>query len=171
MVRRALAILALIGAVGSARAEAIKVPLSVIEAGWRQAKCSVELKDEERDGESLGGGFLIVEVYCWRAAYQAGSIFFAVDPKAPHKARLLKFPTWEGRRLASDFSITSAEYEPKGRTMGSFHKGRGIGDCGSMAFWKWNGKDFTLTKQWRKSNCDGNPFDDSRRWQVYPPRR
>ncbi len=152
-------------------AEAVKIPLSVIEAGWKQAKCDVDLKDEERQADPLGGGLLIVEVYCWRAAYQAGSIFFAVDPKATEKARLLTFPTWNGKRLVQDTSITSADYGSKGRTMASFHKGRGVGDCGSVAYWKWSGNAFKLTRQFRKSNCDGNPFDESRRWQVYPPRR
>jgi len=70
--------------------------------------------------------------------------------------------------MAQDYSITSPEYGSKDRTMGSFHKGRGVGDCGSVAYWKWSGKDFKLTKQWRKANCDGNPFEESRRWQVYP---
>ena len=168
MLRLALAIA--VWFVCPAFAEPVKIPHSVIEAAWKQAKCDVDLKDEERQAESLGRGLLIIEVYCWRAAYQAGSIFFAADPNAPEKARLLKFPTWNGKRLVSDLSITSAEYGTKDRTMGSFHKGRGVGDCGSVAYWKWSGTDFKLTKQFRKANCDGNPFDESRRWQVYLPR-
>ena len=169
--RHAAFALAMMCCAGGALADPIKIPINVLEAGWKQAKCDVELKDEEREGDSLGGGLLIVEVYCWRAAYQAGSIFFAVDPKAPEKARLLRFPALERKKMVQGYSITSADYGPKDRTMGSFHKGRGVGDCGTATYWKWNGKDFKLTKQFRKADCDGNPFDEARRWQVYPPRR
>ena len=83
MLRLALAIACLPWLAAPAYADPVKIPLSVLEAGWKQAKCDVELKDEEKEGDSLGGGLLIVEIYCWRAAYQAGSIFFAADPKGP----------------------------------------------------------------------------------------
>ena len=111
---------------------------------------------------------LIVEVYCWRAAYQAGSIFFAVDPKAPDMARLLEFQELGGKRLIKGYSLTSPDYDEKRRTMASFHKGRGVGDCGSLGEWKWSGKEFRLTGFWRKPNCDGQPFENSRRWRVFP---
>src|SRR5262245_19330261 len=100
---------ALFGAsiVAAAHAESVPVAHKAIEAGWKQAECSVELKDEkERDGEDLGNGLKLVEVYCWRAAYQAGSILFAVDPKKPDDARLLRFQTWNGKKFEPTFSLT-----------------------------------------------------------------
>ena len=84
--RFALAVLATVAVIGPVRADdPIKIPFSVVEAGFKKAECTNDdLKDEERtEIEDLGGGLKLVEVYCWRAAYQAGSIFFAVDPKAP----------------------------------------------------------------------------------------
>src|SRR5688572_13981802 len=151
MLRLAL-VLAAMCCTGLAHADSVKIPMSVLEAGWKQAKCDVELKDEDREGESLGGGLLIVEIYCWRAAYQAGSIFFAVDPKSSDKARLLEFQEWGGKRLIKGYSLTSPDYDEKRRVMASFHKGRGVGDCGSLGEWKWSGKAFRLTGYWRKPN-------------------
>jgi hypothetical protein len=60
--------------------------------------------------------------------------------------------------------------------MRSFHKGRGVGDCGDIGEWRWNGKDFVLRIFWRKADCDGEPFeaegsdDAPDKWRVYPPR-
>jgi hypothetical protein len=171
-VRRFLWAIAAVLLASQARAADVKIPLNVIDAGWKTAKCEVELKDEEREGLELGGGVALVEVYCWRAAYQAGSIFFAVDPKAPDKARLLKFQTWAGKSkpLTTTYSLTSPDYNPKTRTLAMAHKGRGMGDCGETGEWKWRGKDFVLAGFWSKPNCDGKPFEEGKRWRVYPPK-
>src|SRR5450755_1218645 len=77
----------------------IKIPFPVVHSAFKKAECTIELQDEERtEVEDLGGGLKIVEIYCWRAAYQAGSIFLAVDPKAPAKARLLRFNEWDSEK-------------------------------------------------------------------------
>ena len=174
MMRTGLAIVALLSVVDLACADTVKIPKDVIEAGWKKAECTVDLKevDDEQEALALSGKLKLVEVYCWRAAYQAGSIFFAVDPDAPDKAQLIRFPIWsaEKKRMAWSYSLTSPEYDPKTKTLGMGHKGRGMGDCGVTGSWKWTGKDFRLTGFWSKPKCDGEPFDDNRRWRVYPPR-
>ena len=171
MFRLLLAILAACFAT-VARAEPVPVSHKAIEAGWKQAECSVELKDEkERDGEDLGNGLKLVEVYCWRAAYQAGSILFAVDPKKPDDARLLRFQTWNGKRFEPTFSLTDPSYDPKTKKLSSAHKGRGVGDCGSIGNWAWSGAEFKMTAYWNKDKCDGKAFDTAKRWQVFPKRQ
>lgn len=157
---------------GHARAaDPVKIPFKVVEAAFKTAKCTNELKDEELDNVSdLGGGLKLVEVYCWRAAYQAGSIFLAVDPKAPGKARLLRFQMWGKQRSTAVYSLTSPDFDPQTKKLASFHKGRGMGDCGGMGEWKWTGANFKLTGYWFKENCDGQPFDDDKKWRVFPPK-
>jgi hypothetical protein len=54
--------------------------------------------------------------------------------------------------------------------MRSFAKGRGAGDCGTIGEWKWTGSDFKLARYWSKPDCDGEPFDDDAKWQVFPPK-
>jgi hypothetical protein len=171
--RLAIVLIALLWAAGQAPAEPakIKIPKSAIEPGWKAANCDVELEDEDYEAENLGKGLKLVEVYCWRAAYQAGSIYFAVDPKAPEHARLLRFTIWDEKRLVQTLSLTSPTYDPRSRRLGMAHKGRGMGDCGSVGEWKWTGRDFRLLAYWNKDECDGKPFDDNRKWLVYPPRR
>jgi hypothetical protein len=171
--RLAIVLIALLWAAGQALAQPakIKIPKSTIEPGWKAANCDVELEDEDYEAENLGKGLKLVEVYCWRAAYQAGSIYFAVDPKAPEEARLLRFTIWDENRLVQTLSLTSPAYDPRSRRLGMAHKGRGMGDCGSVGEWKWTGKDFRLIAYWNKDECDGKPFDDNRKWLVYPSRR
>jgi hypothetical protein len=175
MIRVLLASTVLIAAAALARADTVKIPKDVLEAGWKKAECTVDLKEagDEQEGLALSGRLQLVEVYCWRAAYQAGSIFFVVDPEAPAKAQLVRFPIWstEKRRLDWSYALSNPDYDPETKKLGMGHKGRGMGDCGVVGSWKWTGKEFQLTGYWSKPNCDGKPFDEDRRWQVYPPRK
>src|SRR5262245_1197910 len=170
MIRITLVVAAVALAATSARAQDIKVPKSVLEAVWPD-ECTIELKDADTDNElqPLDGKLKLLEVYCWRAAYQAGSIFFAVDPAAPDKARLLRFAYWSTlkKRMDTMVSLASPDFDPNTKTLSMAYKGRGIGDCGQTGTWKWDGQDFRLTGFWSKPNCDGKPFDgEGKRWRV-----
>ena len=171
MTRKALAILVFVLFAGHARAaDPVTIPFQLVEAAFKSAECTNELTDEPRtDVEDLNGRLKLVEIYCWKAAYQSGSIFFAVDPAAPEKARLLRFQVWSKKGLVWTYSLTEPDYEPKTKKLSSFHKGRGVGDCGSMGTWKWLNGDFKLAGYWFKENCDGTPFDNDKKWRVYPP--
>jgi hypothetical protein len=172
MIRIALAILAAASIADHARAaDPVKIPFNLVEAAFKTAECSSELKDEERASvEDLSGLLKLVEIHCWRAAYQSGSIFFAVNPAAPEKARLLRFQIWSSKGLSWAYSLTDPDYDPKTRKLSSFHKGRGVGDCGAIGEWKWINGNFRLSGYWYKENCDGISFDDANKWRVYPPR-
>ncbi|MCW5680844.1 MAG: DUF1176 domain-containing protein [Xanthobacteraceae bacterium] len=155
-------------------AQNITLPSDVVASARKQAEC--EVNDEEKDIEpagALGSGLVLVEVPCWRAAYNFGSILFAVDPKDLSKARLLRFRTLGAKRkLIDTYQLSSPGYDEKQKILNSFHKGRGLGDCGTSGEWRWDGKDFVLTRYWHKEDCDGQSFDgDEARYQVYPFRK
>lgn len=151
------------------------LPREVIAAGLKQADCEVPLDEvTELDPDDLGGGLKLVAVSCWRAAYNFGSILFAVDPKARDKARLLQFKMVDNKKLTTTYSIDLPDFDAKKKTLSSYHKGRGVGDCGSIGEWRWTGQDFKLTGFWSKDDCDGKVFDTGARdkkWRVYPFRR
>lgn len=172
MMRMTLAVLTAVSMAASARAaDPVNIPFNVIEAAFKTAECSNELKEEPRtEVEDLNGRLKLVEIYCWRAAYQSGSIFFAVDPAAPEKARLLRFQEWSKKGLVWTYSLTEGDFDPKTKKLNSFHKGRGVGDCGAMGVWKWLNGSFKLASYWVKENCDGTPFDNDKKWRVYPPK-
>jgi hypothetical protein len=154
------------------------LPKALVTEAFRKAECDVEIDEVIKDLEyagDLSGGLKLVEVSCWRAAYNFGSILFAVDPKDPAKARLLRFRTvGEGGKLKDTYQLSSPSYDDKEKKLGSAHKGRGVGDCGSVGEWRWRGKEFVLTRYWNKDECDGEPFDNedqTDKYLVYPKKQ
>jgi len=152
------------------------LPRAVIAAGLKQADCDVPLEEvTELDPDDLGDGLKLVQVSCWRAAYNFGSILFAVDPNARDQARLLQFDIVDEKgKLAKTYSIDLPDFDAKKKTLASYHKSRGVGDCGTIGEWRWTGRDFKLTGFWDKEKCDGELFDaDAReaKWRVYPLRK
>ncbi|HTS39981.1 MAG TPA: DUF1176 domain-containing protein [Xanthobacteraceae bacterium] len=160
----------------AARAEQVDpaVPKNLIVEGLKKAECDVPLDDAvaSADVASLGGRLKLVTISCWRAAYNFGSILFALDPAAPGKARQLRFQIYAQKKFMQSYQLSNADYDERTRMLGSFHKGSGVGDCGSIGEWKWTGANFKLTGWWFKEDCDGEPFDsDDKTWRVYPPKR
>ena len=83
---------------GFASAERVALPRAVIEAGLKKAQCTIPPNEAAILGtERLSGRLEIVEVSCWRAAYNAGSILFAVPENRPNRAQLLSVETLAGR--------------------------------------------------------------------------
>jgi hypothetical protein len=156
----------------------VELPKALVEDAFKKAECELDLDEALGNAESVGelsDGLRLVEVYCWRAAYNSGSILFALDPAAPDKPRLLSFRTLGAKNnLISTFQLSSPGYDEKTKILNSFHKGRGVGDCGTAGEWRWNGKDFELKRYWNKDKCDGQVFDVDEhpaRYLVYPPRK
>ncbi len=169
-------------AVSSAHAQApaqpIALPKALVADAFKKADCQIEIDEAVKDLESIGelsAGLHLVEVYCWRAAYNFGSILFAVNSKEPEKAQLLRFKTLGKKgKLIDTYQLSSPSYDEKTKKLGSAHKGRGVGDCGSVGEWRWGGQDFVLARFWNKSDCDGQPFDveeQPARYLVYPFRK
>ena len=170
MTRFALAAFAAMLAAGTVRAESVTIPARILEPAWKAADCDQPLKNEPRDAYDLGGNLKLVELPCWLAAYQAGSIFVVFDPALPERVRLLKFEQLGDKGFVREASLTMPSFDPKTKTLRSMHKGRGLGDCGTLGTWRWTGADFKLTGFWNKENCDGRPFRAEKRWQVFPKR-
>jgi hypothetical protein len=169
--RVAAAVLAVVCLARIALAEETPLPASVMADGAKTADCTEEMNADSVVGTSdLGGGQALVEVRCWIAAYQSGSIFFLVRKGAADGARLLRFQVADKQGFATTISLSDADFDEKTRIMRSFYKGRGAGDCGAIGEWKWTGSDFKLVRYLSKPDCDGKPFDDDDEWQVFPKR-
>lgn len=157
--------MALAISISFARAE-LAIPKSVIETALKTADCAAtyEQATERLDPpHDLGDEQKLQEILCWRGPYQYTGIFFAYNSASPEAARLLSFRFPEARGYESRSSVTSPEIDDKEKTLTSFHKGRGPGDCGSAGEWKWSGHDFLLQRYWLKVDCNGKRFDPKRR--------
>ena len=168
---RFIAVAAVLGIpIAGALAQDASLPRAAIEDGFKKAECSLPIEDvlTEQQSFDLGDGKRLFLVSCWRAAYQSGSIAFITEGAGP--PRLLTFQDWNGKSFAPMQSLSEADFDPAKKTLNSFHKGRGIGDCGSMGEWKWNGADFKLSAYFYKEKCDGKLFAGGKRWQIFPRR-
>ena len=154
-----------------AESDKLVLPRPIMELGLKKAHCTLPAEQARIIGtERLSARLEIVEVTCWRAAYNAGSILFAVPESRPQDAQLLTVERWQDGRIQRSYSVSSPGFDAKTRTLSSTHKARGAGDCGTIQEMKWTGWHFRLLNVWSKDNCDGEPFEwDSRdRWQVFP---
>ncbi len=61
--------------------------------------------------------------------------------------------------------LVNADWDPKTRTLSSFAKGRGLGDCGTSAEFAWDGARFRLIEQHEMGECRGSP-DWIRTWKA-----
>jgi hypothetical protein len=157
--------------IGGAATDKPVLPRPIVEAALKKANCTLPAREAEIVGtEWLSPRLEIVEVTCWRAPYNAGSILFAVPESRPQDAQLLTVESWQDGHIQRSYSVSSPGYDAKTRTLSSTHKARGAGDCGTIQEMKWTGWHFRLLHAWSKDNCDGEPFEwDSRdRWQVFP---
>ncbi len=152
-------------------ADAAGLPRDAIEKLFETTDCPLPIEEAVGSQQSfdLGDGKTLYLVNCWRAAYQNGRIALVTENAGA--ARLLTFKSWNGKRFISLESPTEPEFDPASKTLSSYHKGRGLGDCGSLAEWRWNGSEFKLTKYFYKEKCDGRDFSGGRRWQIFPRRR
>ena len=146
------------------------VPQKIIEQALKVPECTVSPKEAADSVElaDLGKGLKLVTISCWRAAYNFGSVLFVLNSSAPDKARLLSFRIYSQKKFVQTYQLSNVDYDEKRRTLASLHKGRGVGDCGSIGEWKWTGTNFKPTGYWFKEDCDGEPFDGERKWRVYP---
>ena len=147
------------------------LPRGAIEEAFKNNDdCSVPIEEaaEAPDSFNLGGGQTLFIVKCWSAAYQSGQIMFLAD--AAGKARPLTFQDWDGKKFIPAKSLTEADFDPQKKTLSSYYKGRGIGDCGSLAEWTWSGSEFKMSKYFYKEKCDGRDFSGGKRWQIFPRR-
>lgn len=149
------------------------VPREAIAAALRQNDCETTDDEAIEDATTydLDRNLKIVEVPCWHAAYNDGSLVFMVDPRRPSEARLMQFRNWshDTKKWEPTSVLWNVEYKPKTKQLISFDKFRGIADCGSSGQYTWSGSEFKLTGFWVKEDCDGTDFKPGgARWRIYP---
>ena len=107
----------------------------------------------------LAPGVVLWGPQCGMGAYNEVSIFFLGDEHA-RNLRRISFPEAPGAGQAKDDLLINASFDPKTQTLAMFSKARGIGDCGQVTDWVWNGKAFALVSDDVMPICRGVPNDD-----------
>ncbi len=115
-----------------------------------------ELKDCEKDqlsqGEEraawrLGPDLVLWSVPCTMGAYNLDSVFLLSDAKGggARPAPIPFIPTLDAPEPTPDdppFSLLNADFDPKTMTLSDFEKARGVGDCGRLDKFLWDGRAF-----------------------------
>lgn len=108
----------------------------------------------------LGEGYTLYVLPCDSAAYNFASEVYVYDGAEYRRQYFADYAAstgWTGAPI-----LFSADYDKEAKTLTSFYKGRGIGDCGTQGSWVWTGSLFEMTEYRSKEDCDGK--DDP--WPV-----
>ena len=74
---------------------------------------------------------------CWTGAYNFGTGYWLIDNNKPNKPKLI--------------TLSGSDYNAG--EISATHKGRGLGDCWSMASWVWDGRNFSKTLEQTTGLC------------------
>ena len=106
--------------------------------------CETIMDASQFDGASvkvyaLNPKTALVELNCWRGAYNEGYGYWVMDRNLKQVQQLV--------------TLSGSSYESG--TIEMAQKGRGLGDCWSTATWVWTGQRFELTEQENDEMCRG----------------
>lgn len=124
---------------------------------WTQSGCSDSYEAGDRpksESHALGGGKTLVLIPCGSGAYNVSTVpYVLVDGKAT-VARFDIVPGWtEAEGIAT---LVNASFDPKTGQLGSYMKGRGLGDCGGMETYVWDGEMFRVIEARTMGECRGS---------------
>jgi hypothetical protein len=128
-----------------------------------QAECDSNRKfTDAEDATPLGGGKVMYWFHCeeMSGAYNANFALLMAEPGKPVTAVTLKAPRELGIGDGNVVPNTNPSFDTATQTLSTFDKGRGIGDCGTLSEWVWNGTEFQLLTYKTMPACNGIPSDD-----------
>lgn len=124
----------------------------------KESECGSSYEGGEGDPPAvetyaLGGGKTLALLPCGSGAYNYNTVpYIVVDGRAV----LAKFDyTGGGDATPTAPMLTNAGWDAATATLGSYDKGRGIGDCGAAEDYVWDGAMFRLVEARRMPDCRG----------------
>jgi len=110
---------------------------------------------------------VVINHPCGNGAYNFFSSVYILDESGPpHPAA---FDADPGMGEAGDTDLTNGGWDPKTQRITSYAKGRGIGDCGTLQSYAWDGTRFRLSQRTEMSECRGS-VNFIRTWTARVPR-
>ncbi|PSR15687.1 hypothetical protein C8255_21770 [filamentous cyanobacterium CCP3] len=150
---------------------------TVLDQAESQDICDGFYQPEVAEAESQVyrlGDRALVELQCATAAYQSVYAYVAVQPDSTLQLLALDvlYPDQAGQfERSSEATIGGlTSFDPETSLLTVFSKARGLGDCGSLAEYRWTGSDLELAT-FRYQECSDSPgelVDPANYPQVYP---
>lgn len=91
------------------------------------------------------------------AAYNVSYSIFESDGE---RVLPVSLPLVTDKGLGVTHYVSNVGWDEATQTLSSFHKGRGLGDCGTYAEWQFGDAGFTLLEAKQKLDCDGQYNED-----------
>lgn len=134
------------------------LPSATLAAMWTQSGCGdvYEGSDSrpETESHSLGGGKTLVLLPCGSGAYNFSAVPYVLEGGKATVARFDVVPGWTGTEGIA--TLVNADFDSKSGRLGSYAKGRGLGDCGGMEAYVWDGAMFRLVEARTMPECRGS---------------
>ena len=97
---------------------------------------------------------VLIDHPCGNGAYNLFTSVYVLDEAGP--PHIARFDTYPGMGEGNDPDLTNGGWDAKTRTLSSYEKGRGIGDCGVSQTYAWDGTRFRLIDQNVMGECRGS---------------
>ncbi|WP_411703984.1 DUF1176 domain-containing protein [Edaphovirga cremea] len=119
--------------------------------------CTLESSERDVSLSALSGEKALMMINCDRGAYNLFVLAFTVTRHAPFKIEELDLtlPFSFNQQENQSPELINVDFDEKSGQLGTYAKGRGIGDCGESSQWVFDGTAFQLTNYASEPNCDG----------------
>jgi hypothetical protein len=152
--------------------DAATIPPALIESALKHFDCSAETIRSGVVGYQLSEAAAIWDIPCAVLAYNATHVLALVHVERPHEHyAFIKLPAAPGRTRDDDFVIIDPQWNVEKRTVSSFARGRGQGDCGTYEVFKSDAGSLALVELREKPVCDGKVVPPTRFPVVFPKKR
>ncbi len=125
---------------------------------WRvnTDRCSLDPQRREVSVAPLSDEKALLLVSCEMGAYNVIDLAFEVTRTQPYVARglTLTLPFMPPHQSEKKLELINAQYDASKSELVTYGKGRGLGDCGTVTRWQYNGRDFVLAEYAEEGTCD-----------------
>ncbi len=161
-----LFLLASTAAALAAKPVAIPAPVDKLHrAGKQCSDYDARHMKAARVTAKLSGGKMLYLLPCFAAAYNVVYRVYVFDKRYPDELKRSIFAAysdaagWYGKD-----DLINAQFDPKTKTLIAFEKGRGVGDCGSIAKYRWSDIGWRMIEYRYWGKCDGTRMPED--WPV-----
>ncbi|HEY0149391.1 MAG TPA: DUF1176 domain-containing protein [Allosphingosinicella sp.] len=138
---------------------AVKVSDARMKTIRRQAKCEIDEVGGPIENEvyPLGPGQALLLLACGSGAYNVSYVPHLLTQQGSNVRAVyapfdVKPEWWDDEKPV----LVNADWDGERRLLGSFSKGRGLGDCGEARTYAWDGARFRLVEQSEMGECRGS---------------
>ncbi len=100
---------------------------------------------------------VLIDHPCGNGAYNYFTSVYVLDESGPPRPAQFDLAPGMGESSGDGTGdLTNGDWDAKTRSLSSYEKGRGLGDCGSSESFVWDGRRFRLTEQSAMGECRGS---------------